>query len=406
MDINAKRQERAELANKARALLTAAEEAGRELTSDEEQTFDRLMDDADQMEKAIVREEKIREQERRVGATPAPADTTTRDGDLSEEERAFRSYLVGGRSALTEQQLRAMSASSDPEGGYLLAPQQFVSSLIQRLDDTVFVRRHATVHRLTTGESLGIPTLDTDFNDADWTSELATGSLDESLRFGKRELRPHPLAKRTKISRTLLRRATMSPETIVRDRLSYKFGITEEKAFLTGDGNQKPLGVFTATAQGISTARDKVVYDQSDAKFLADGLIDAKYFLKAAYWRNARWLFHRDSIAKIRKLRDDTGGAGLGNFLWSPGLAGGEPDRILDFPYDVSEYVPNTFTSGLYIGMLADWSFYHIADSMAMEVQRLVELYAETNQVGFIGRLETDGMPVLEEPFVRLSVQA
>jgi len=41
-----------------------------------------------------------------------------------------------------------------------------------------------------------------------------------------------------------------------------------------------------------------------------------------------------------------------------------------------------------------------------MRIQRLVELYAETNEIGFIGRLETDGMPVLEEPFVRMKVGA
>jgi hypothetical protein len=39
-----------------------------------------------------------------------------------------------------------------------------------------------------------------------------------------------------------------------------------------------------------------------------------------------------------------------------------------------------------------------------MRIQRLVELYAESNQIGFIGRLETDGMPVLEEAFVRVKV--
>jgi hypothetical protein len=39
-------------------------------------------------------------------------------------------------------------------------------------------------------------------------------------------------------------------------------------------------------------------------------------------------------------------------------------------------------------------------------VQRLVELYAETNQVGFIGRAEVDGMPVLAEAFARLKCAA
>ena len=39
-----------------------------------------------------------------------------------------------------------------------------------------------------------------------------------------------------------------------------------------------------------------------------------------------------------------------------------------------------------------------------MMIQRLNELYARTNQVGFIGRLETDGMPVLGEAFARVKL--
>jgi hypothetical protein len=45
-----------------------------------------------------------------------------------------------------------------------------------------------------------------------------------------------------------------------------------------------------------------------------------------------------------------------------------------------------------------------IADALSMQIQRLNELYAETNQVGFIGRWETDGAPVLEEAFVRVKL--
>jgi HK97 family phage major capsid protein len=268
------------------------------------------------------------------------------------------------------------------------------------MDDQVDIRRLATVQQLTQAESLGVPTLDTDLADAEWTSEIGTGSQDDALRFGKRELRPNPLAKRVKVSRTLLRRAALNPETIVRERMAYKFGVTAEKAYMTGDGNKKPLGLFTASADGIPTTRD--VQTGSATGFTGDGLIEAKYTLKGQYWARAQWLFHRDAIKLIRKLRDDTGGAGVGNYIWQPGLANDRPDTILDLPYLVSEFAPNTFTTGLYAGMLADFSFYWIADALSMEVQRLVELYAESNQVGFIGRLETDGMPVKPEAFIRL----
>ena len=69
-----------------------------------------------------------------------------------------------------------------------------------------------------------------------------------------------------------------------------------------------------------------------------------------------------------------------------------------------SEWAPNTFTTGEYVGLLGDFSHYWIADALSMQIQRLNELYAETNQVGFIGRLETDGAPVLEEAFVRVKL--
>jgi HK97 family phage major capsid protein len=109
------------------------------------------------------------------------------------------------------------------------------------------------------------------------------------------------------------------------------------------------------------------------------------------------WGFHRDSIRQIRKLKATTN-----EYLWQPSIQAGEPSTILGRPFFMSEYIPNTFTTGLYVGFVGDVSFYHIADALSMEVQRLVELYSETNQTGFIGRLETDGMPVLEEAFVRL----
>jgi HK97 family phage major capsid protein len=59
---------------------------------------------------------------------------------------------------------------------------------------------------------------------------------------------------------------------------------------------------------------------------------------------------------------------------------------------------------GQYAGLLGDLQHYWIVDALSMQVQRLNELYAETNQVGFIGRLETDGAPVLEKAFVRVQL--
>lgn len=293
---------------------------------------------------------------------------------------------------------RAFQADNDPEGGYLVRPEQFVARLIQAVDNAVFIRQLATVMQVTEASSLGVPSLDTDAEDADWTVELGTGNEEDTIRFGKRALTPHPLAKRVKLSRELLRLGVLDPEGIVLGRIAYKFGITQEKAFLTGTGDRQPLGVYVASNDGISTGRDVSTGNTATAMTF-DGLQEAKFTLKAQYWPRARWNFHRDGVKQISKIKD-----GDGRYMWEPSVRAGQPDILFSFPVDVSEYTPSTFTTGQYVGMLADFSHYWIADSMGMTMQRLVELYAETNQIGFIARLQTDGMPVLEEAFVRVKL--
>jgi HK97 family phage major capsid protein len=253
-------------------------------------------------------------------------------------------------------------------------------------------------YTITTAESLGAPSLDTDLNDADWTTELQTGTEDTAMRFGKRELRPHPVAKLIKVSKKLLRASALPIEGIIQDRLAYKFGVTQEKAFLTGTGTQQPLGVFTASNDGIPTSRD-VSTGNTTTSITFDGLIEAKYSLKGQYWNKADWLFHRDALKQVVKLKD-----GDGQYIWRMSVRDGEPDTLLGRPIMMSEYAPNTFTTGLYVGLFGDFSNYWIVDSLDLQVQRLVELYAATNQDGFIGRLETDGAPVLAEAFARVKL--
>lgn len=401
MDINALRQKRSNLVTQARAILDAstAEEG---MSAEDEARFDALMEEADGLDAQIEREQRAREAERRIAEAGIddPEDPMPGDPERSDDGAWFREYLRSGRIS---EQVRANQVTPDDTGGYLVPPQVFVEQLLAEVDDALVIRQLATGHTLTQAESLGVPTREADVDDFQWTTELGTGNEDDSLRFGKRELRPHPLAKRIKVSNTLLRRGSMSPETIVRSRLAYKVGVTQEKAYMTGTGAQQPLGLFTASAQGISTSRDSDVGASGAIALtnstLADQLIDAKYTLKAAYHNRARWLFHRDILKLVRKAKDSDG-----QYIWQDGLQADRPATILEVPFVLSEFAPNTVSGGNYVGMIGDFSNYWYVDSLDFQIQRLVELYAESNQVGFIGRYEGDAMPVLEEAFVRLQV--
>ena len=404
------RQKRAGLIAEARTILDRVDEEKREIAADEQTRWDALIRDAEQMMTVITRIETQEKLERDLGSAlsgglrPEPQqaapDGAVRRGRTSEEYRqAFASYLRQGITGLNMAEMRALQADSDTLGGYLVAPTQFVQGIIKAMDNLTFIRQMATKYQVANAESLGAASLDTDVADATWTTELVTNSFDSAMAFGRRELHPHILTKGLKISRKLLGKVP-DVEALVRDRLAYKFGVTMEKAYLTGIGAGQPLGVFVASNDGIPTGRDYSTGNSATAMAF-DGLIGAKYTLKQQYWAKAAWLLHRDGAAQIAKLKDSDG-----QYIWRESVRVGEPDRLLGFPMYLSEYAPNTFTASQYVGILGDFSAYWIADSLGFEVQRLVELYAESNQIGLIARMETDGMPVLAEAFVRVKLAA
>lgn len=403
------REKRAKLIKDARAILDKADTEKRSMTTEEQTQYDTMFAEADGLRSRIANEERSRDAERELEELAGANEERNRGtgGDRGERRDqvanvilAFRSFLVSGSAGTGEgaEELRSLSAGVNTEGGYIVTPEQFIASLIKAIDDEVIIRTLATVLPMTTGASIGIPTLDSDPADPDWTTELSTGSEDSDMKFGKRVMQPHPMAKRIKISQKLLQTAALPAETLVRARLAYKFGIAQEKAYMTGNGDKRPLGIFTASNAGIPTSRD--VSDENGATApTTNGLINAKYMLKPGYWNNANWFFHRDVVKEIAKLKDSDG-----QYLWRESIRDNEPDRLLGRPVRMSEFAPNTLTTGQYVGAIGDFSNYWILDSLMMQLQRLNELYAETNQVGFIGRYEGDGAPVLAEAFVRVKL--
>jgi HK97 family phage major capsid protein len=429
-------EKRAKCIADARAIHNKAETEKREPTAEERTQFDALMKEAGELK---AKADTMQADEKRTAdLAAAEAELTQSRGTQTDPQRAnnaagttgqeprtvqlrqsvcgdvrnivlvgpradqnfansFRNYLIHGDRAPGIQ--NALQKDSDTGGGYLSAPLQFMAELIQAVDNLVFMRQICRVlPPITTAESIGAPSLDADPADPTWTAELAIGNEDSSMSFGKRELKPVPLAQFIKVSKTLLRRSSIGVDAIVRDRLAYKMGVVMENAYLNGTGAGQPLGIFTANANGIPTSRD-VSTGNTATEIRFDGLKEAEYSLKAAYRRLANWIFHRDAIKQISKLKD-----GEGRYIWQPSVQVGQPDRLLNMPIQESEYAPNTFTTGCYVGCLGDFRYYWIVDALTMTIQVLLELYAATNQNGYISRAESDGMPILGEAFSRVKL--
>lgn len=424
MDVKAKLEERGRAIQQMRDLQAKAKSEGnRSFTSEESNQFDTL--DAAQesirsaveaYQKGLSREAKLAELANETRSTdsgfrPEPSgesrsadtDPVTAFRSTPAYAQAFRNFAISGSmqsfaAALGEARSSTLQVDSFTKGGALLAPISYTAEMIQAMDSQVFMQEWATKFRMPAAQSLGAVSIETDPEDADWTAELKTISTTD-MSLGRRQLHPHPLTKAIKVSNDLLQRVP-GAENLVRQRLGYKFAVSKEKGFLTGSGsNGQPLGVFTASSDGISTSRD-VSTDNTSTAVTGDGLINAKHALKPGYWPKAKWIFSPTVLKQIRKIKD----AVNGNYVWVPGLQAGAADRILDVPYVVSDFAPATMTTGLYVGIIGDFSYFWIADALDFSIQRLAELYALQRQVAFVGSLCSDGMPVLEEAFVRVTL--
>ena len=425
--------ERAKLLKQARELNEKAEGEKRDFTQEEQNQYDTLMNQVNTLGNRVQRAETLGtleadlEEPENRGHRPEPEEEEDEETqpqpamrgnsgaasrydvvlDQMRTERnprmtpayqaAFRSFLQGEQVRGIEK--RDLQADSDPQGGFLKSPPQFVAGLLKTVDNILFFRQPgwATVIPLANRDELGGISLAADPDDGEWTTEIGEITYDTAMAFGRRSLKPTTLAKGIKISRKLLRVAPNSEE-LVSSRLAYKLAVPMEKKYLVGSGAGQPLGVFVASSDGISTNRDEAT-DNSTTAPTFDGLTNAKYKLKQQYWKTAKWLFHQDVMKVIAKIKDTTN-----QYIWRESVRVGEPDTVLGIPDFMSQYAPNTLTTGQYVGILGDFSFYWIADALNMEMQRLVELYSKTRQIGLHAWLETDGMPVLEEAFVRVKL--
>ena len=120
-----------------------------------------------------------------------------------------------------------------------------------------------------------------------------------------------------------------------------EFAFQEGEAVINGDGTTKPTGMLdgtpVTTADDASPLRAAAVYQYiastaSPEAILADAMIDLVYALNAKYRAMATFVFNSTVAGLIRKLKDTDGA-----YIWTPGLAAGQPSQLLGYPISIWE---------------------------------------------------------------------
>ena len=310
----------------------------------------------DQIEKRmsadVLTEEKMARIDRAVDETKAKVDRlilkhrrpglAAEDGvRTSEHASGFEAYLRGGAEAgLRGLEEKAMSISSDPDGGYLVHDE--LSAMIgQRLAALSPIRSIATVQEVSSavfkkpfaqsGPATGWVA------ETDARPQTASPGLAE-LQFPTMELYAMPAA-----TASLLEDAAVDLDGWMASQVEIAFAEQEGAAFVNGDGITQPQGFLSVPqvdeaawswgSLGTIATGEAGGFDIDDP---ADVLVEAIYALKSGYRQNARFVMNRRTQAALRKLKD-----GDGNYLWQAPAAPGQAAMLMGFPVVEAEDMPD-----------------------------------------------------------------
>jgi len=382
------RRKRGEIWDKAKAFLESRKDESGLLSAEDTASYERMEQEVVDLGHAIEREERVAELEREMGALANAALVSRPEKATDKPGRGSRAYNDAFWKLMRDVDRRGYEARNAlqigelSEGGYTV-PDEFEHTLVQALQEENIMR--ALVHVITTSSGDRKIPLVTSKGAASWVEEEA--AIPESDDgFGQITLSAHKVGSMIRISEELLRDSAFDLAAYITGEFARRVGAAEEAAIIAGDGSHKPAGLLHDTLGaevGVTAA--------AAAAITADELIDLQHSLKSGYRRRAAFIMNDATVKLIRKLKD-----GNGQFLWQPGLLYGQPDTLLNQRVLTSGYMPLPAIGNKAI-LYGDYSYYWLADREGRSLQRLNELYAATDQVGFKVTQRVDGRLILPE---------
>lgn len=349
------------------------------LSDEDNATYDRMEKEIMDMSREISRMQRQEAMENDLAqpvnqpltgrpGTPAPAEAKT--GRASDE---YRKGMLQALRTNFRQISNVLQEGVDADGGYLI-PDEYDHRLIDVLDEENIMRRLGT--KITTSGEHKINIAATK-PAAAWIEEGGALTFGDAT-FDQILMDAHKLHVAIKVTEELLYDNAFGLENYILTQFGRALANAEEDAFLNGDGEGKPTGLFHATKGG------KIADTVTSIK--ADDLINLVYALKRPYRKKASFIINDKNLAAIRKLKDNNQA-----YIWQPSYQAGEPDRILGYAVHTSAFAPENAIA------FGDYSYYNIGDRGTRSFSELRELFAGNGMIGYVAKERVDGRLILPE---------
>lgn len=382
------REQRANTWEQAKALLDKAAEENRDLSAEEQSSYDRMNAELDtiaqrvkDLDEAETRQKDAEAAFERLLAQPVEHRTDPQDN------AALRSFLKGEARSFDlrpegKVDYRSLTKGSATAGGNTV-PTSFYDRLIAHLIEVSGVMMAGpTVLNTDSGENLEVPTT-TAHSSAAIVSEGSAISASDPA-FAKRTLGAYKYGVLIQISSELLNDTGVDLEGYLAMQAGRALGNAFGAHLVTGTGSSQPTGVVTSASTGVTGGTGVT------GAFTADNLIDL-YFSVIAPYRNSAscsWMMKDSTLANVRKLKDTTN-----QYLWQPSIQAGVPDTLLGKPVYTDPNVAAVALSAKSV-VFGDFSAYFVRQVNGIRFERSDDYAFNTDLVTFRALLRGDGLTV------------
>lgn len=381
MNIEQMNEAKNKMVAEARALLDVAKTENRSLNAEENTKYEAIKADIENMQKTIAAEERVASLESNIRKVPME---NKEQKTVEDEIVQFRNYLKG--------EVRAGLITS-------VAPTAWSNKVLLAQGVASKIMPLITKYNVSS-PGLSYPVLAPDFTAPIWGAETIadTGRASDSTAvLSTKSVTPLSLSKAIDVAKLAVESGDIAVEALIADAFSRIFATEIDKKILVGAGTTEPLGLFVASADGVTTAQDVVtagsnaVHPDDIYNLIAEmeGYYDVSQLtlvLNPTIWQNI--LTAKASTA--------------GNYMVAEWANAG---TIRGVKVVLSGHAPKTLADNDYVAVIGDFSQYGLVQCTQMEVEPLADK-ARNLIKSYLGVEYVNGMPMLGTAFRRLKVKA
>lgn len=361
----------------AKSILDKATAEKRDLSAEENQTYERISKELDERAQTIakLREDEARELRldaatRDIASQARPQESTA---PVADDASFIRSLVMGEkRSHNFERRDITKGSAGSP------VPTSFYNQVIAQARLVAPVLQVATVLNTAGGENLQIP------SQFSWSTAALPGegtAISESDPQFQNfiTLGAYKYSFLTQLTTELIEDSGVDILGFLAEQTGNALGYAVGSALTVGSGTNQPKGIVTASAVGGTAG--------TATAFTADNLIDLLYSLDGAA-RNlpgVGWMMNGKSIGAVRKLKDTAG-----NYVFQPALSMESPDMLLGKPiYENPSMVDvATGTKSVIVGHLPS---YYVRTVGGIKLERSDDYAFNAGLVTFRATYRVDG---------------